>query len=79
MLGSGMPHAVLLTGPSGVGKTTLAGDIAAALLCAAPEVASRPCHECRGCRMVEHGNHPDVHRLAPLVQELQSAHERGSL
>ncbi|MEO8461605.1 MAG: DNA polymerase III subunit [Chloroflexota bacterium] len=65
MLGSGIPHAVLLTGPSGVGKTTLAGDIAAALLCTAPEVGSRPCRECRGCRMVEHGNHPDLHRLAP--------------
>ncbi len=65
MLGSGIPHAVLLTGPSGVGKTTLAGDIAAALLCTAPETGSRPCRECRSCRMVEHGNHPDVHRLAP--------------
>lgn len=66
MLGSGMPHAVLLTGPSGVGKTTLAGDIAASLLCTAPEARSRPCRECRGCRMVEHGNHPDLHRLVPV-------------
>jgi DNA polymerase III delta' subunit len=66
MLGSGFPHAILLAGPAGVGKTTLALDIAAALLCTADDPSSRPCRTCRGCRMVEHGNHPDVHRLAPL-------------
>lgn len=65
LLGSGMPHAVLIAGPSGVGKTTLALDIAAALLCTAAEPRARPCRACRGCRMVEHGNHPDLHVLAP--------------
>ena len=25
----------------------------------------RPCRACRGCRLLEHGNHPDLHRLAP--------------
>lgn len=58
-------HAILLAGPAGSGKTTLALDLAAALLCTAADVAARPCRECRGCRMVEHGNHPDLHRLAP--------------
>ncbi len=65
LLGSGMPHAVLLAGPSGVGKTTLALDIAAALFCRAEDEAVRPCRDCRGCRLVEHGNHPDLHLLAP--------------
>jgi DNA polymerase-3 subunit delta' len=65
MLASGFPHAVLLAGPAGVGKATLALDIAAALLCSAEDPATRPCRTCRGCRMVEHGNHPDLHRLAP--------------
>jgi DNA polymerase-3 subunit delta' len=60
-----MPHAVLLAGPSGVGKTTLALDIAAALLCQFDDATARPCRACRACRMVEHGNHPDLHRLAP--------------
>ena len=64
MLATGMPHALLLAGPSGVGKSTLALDIAAALLCVA-EPGERPCRSCRACRMVEHGNHPDLHRLAP--------------
>ncbi len=66
MLLAGMPHAVLLAGPAGVGKSTLAEDVAAALLCLAPEPSMRPDRTCRACRSVEHGNHPDVHRLAPV-------------
>jgi hypothetical protein len=65
MIAAGPPHAILLVGPASVGKTTLALDIAAALLCTAEPVASRPCRECRGCRMVESGNHPDLHRVGP--------------
>jgi DNA polymerase III subunit delta' len=65
MLRGGMPHALLLAGPPGVGKGTLADDIAAALLCVDPDPAGRPCRTCRACRAVEHGNHPDLHRLGP--------------
>jgi DNA polymerase-3 subunit delta' len=66
MLDARIPHAVLLVGPAGIGKTTLATDIAAALLCRAPDPADRPCWTCRACRAIEHGNHPDVHRLVPV-------------
>jgi DNA polymerase III delta' subunit len=59
------PHAVLLVGPGSVGKTTLALDLAAGLLCCDPDPAARPCRVCRGCRQVASGNHPDLHRLAP--------------
>jgi DNA polymerase III delta' subunit len=65
MLRAGMPHALLLAGPAGVGKGTLADDIAAALLCVHPDIDARPDRACRGCRAVEHGNHPDLHRLGP--------------
>ena len=58
------PHAILLVGPDGVGKTTLALDLAAGLLCTA-EPGRRPCRACRACRLVEKDVHPDVHRLAP--------------
>ncbi len=59
-----VPHAVLLVGPEGVGKTTLALDLAAGLLCAA-EAGARPCRTCRSCRMVDRDAHPDIHRLGP--------------
>jgi DNA polymerase-3 subunit delta' len=59
------PHAVLFVGPGSVGKTTLAMDLAAGLLCNDQDPAARPCRDCRGCRQVASGNHPDLHRLAP--------------
>jgi DNA polymerase-3 subunit delta' len=65
MLASHVPHALLLAGPPSVGKLSLALDIAAAQLCTGATGSDRPCRTCRGCRMVEHGNHPDLHRLDP--------------
>jgi DNA polymerase-3 subunit delta' len=59
------PHALLFVGPEGCGKTTLALDLVAGLCCLAEDPASRPCRTCAACRKLEHGNHPDVHRLAP--------------
>ena len=59
------PHALLIAGPGGVGKTTLALDLAAGLLCDAPDPAARPCRACRGCRLVDTGGHADLHRLVP--------------
>jgi DNA polymerase-3 subunit delta' len=59
------PHAIVIAGAPGSGKTTLALDLAAGLLCEAPDAADRPCRQCRGCRLVAHGTHADVHRLAP--------------
>jgi DNA polymerase-3 subunit delta' len=62
---TGAPGAVLLVGPAGVGKTTLARDLASALLCTADPPEARPCGACRSCRLVTRDVHPDVHRLVP--------------
>jgi DNA polymerase-3 subunit delta' len=59
------PHALLLVGPRGVGKTTLALDLAAGLLCLTEDPWRRPCRACGACRKVAGDSHPDVHLLAP--------------
>ena len=59
------PHALLLVGPRGVGKTTLALDLAAGLQCLADDPATRPCRDCAACRKVEADNHADLHLVEP--------------
>ncbi len=52
-----LPHALLLAGPPQIGKRTLATALAAALICTAEH---KPCGQCRACRLVAQGVHPDV-------------------
>lgn len=60
-----LSHALLITGPEGAGKQTLALGLARALLCQAPEPAQRPCGSCTACRRVASGNHPDLRVVEP--------------
>ena len=34
-------------------------------MCIAEDPGQRPCRACAACRKVDHGNHPDVHRVVP--------------
>jgi DNA polymerase III subunit delta' len=58
-----LPHALLISGPRGVGKRSLADALIARVLCAAPGEAA--CGRCHGCRMLAAGYHPDLLRVEP--------------
>lgn len=80
---AGLQHAWLLTGPPGSGRSNAAAAFAAALLC---EKAG--CGQCKSCRMVSSGSHPDVSVLATekviisieeIRQLVASSHFGGSV
>ena len=59
--GLAMTHAWLVTGPPGSGRSNAARAFAAALQCTGPVPG---CGQCKPCRDVMAGSHPDVVRLA---------------
>ena len=61
-----LPHALLLTGPQGVGKLEFALQLAAGLLCSqAP--AAQACGQCQNCSLIAAGTHPDKKQLTFAV------------
>lgn len=61
---SGPSHAYLFLGPRQIGKSTLARVFAQALLCTGEGV--QPCSQCRACRLVAKGSHPDFRWIQPV-------------
>jgi DNA polymerase-3 subunit delta' len=57
-----LPHALLFTGPAGVGKRRIAEALAATLLCGQGEQA---CGRCAGCIALQEDTHPDFYRIVP--------------
>lgn len=60
-------HAYLISGAANIGKNQLAHGFARTLNCTHDEMTMRPCGECRSCRWVLSGNHPDI--LYPNTDE----------
>lgn len=59
-----VPHALLLSGPTGVGKRAFAHALAARLLCNR-SAGPGGCGHCRNCELFRAGTHPDYRRVEP--------------
>lgn len=60
-----LPHALLLTGQPGLGKSAFSTYLAAQLLCEGRTGASGPCGHCPGCMQFRAGTHPDFFQVQP--------------
>jgi DNA polymerase-3 subunit delta' len=58
-----IPHALLMQGPAGLGKSALAALFARRLLCIEP--GEMPCGHCHSCHLFEAGTHPDYQCVDP--------------
>lgn len=67
-----MPHALLLHGPTGVGKLDLAIELARWALCQQPG-GEGACGVCDACNWFDQGNHPDFRRVEPVAAEAEDA------
>jgi DNA polymerase-3 subunit delta' len=59
------PHAILLHGPQGIGKTLFAESLAQSLLCETPLPDGHACGVCLACGWFSQYAHPDYRRVRP--------------
>lgn len=59
-----IPHALLVHGPSGIGKAEFARALAASVLCESPR-GGLACGTCSSCHWLSQGNHPDYREIVP--------------
>lgn len=60
-----LPHALLLTGPEGIGLGHFAACLAGRLLCMQPGNSGTGCGVCKACILYAAGNHPDYLDIRP--------------
>ncbi|GLH63912.1 DNA polymerase III subunit delta' [Parageobacillus sp. G301] len=63
-------HAYLFEGQRGTGKKAMSLLLAKSLFCL-HRSGIKPCNECRNCRRIDSGNHPDVHVIEPDGQSIK--------
>jgi len=62
-----LPHGICFYGPSGIGKKLMATELAKAMLCE----TRTGCGECRHCKKMASGNHPDFTLCQPSGQDIK--------
>lgn len=77
-----MPHAVLLSGPEGIGKLMVANVLGTALLCMAAD--ARPCGICQSCLQMGYGTHPDYLLVRPdgasiKIEQIRNLQQEAAL
>ena len=66
MMGSdSLPHAILLSGPEGVGKHHFAKNLVAAILCLQPDETGIACGQCKHCLLMDACTYPDFVHVTP--------------
>ncbi len=60
-----LPHALLFSGPRGVGKQRFALAFVQSVLCRDSDTEGRPCGVCRHCHLLHSGSHPDLQWVGP--------------
>jgi DNA polymerase-3 subunit delta' len=79
-----IPHALLFTGIEGVGKLAAAMTFAMACNCITQmqnekkaQNKSGPCDQCRSCKKINSGNHPDIIHIKPSGHFIKIAQIRS--
>lgn len=62
-----IPHALLISGPSGIGKMQMARAFISYINCENPRNGDS-CGVCPSCRRIDAGNNPDVHYIYPIYK-----------
>ncbi len=60
-----LPHALLLCGPQGMGKSAFAQRLTDYLLCQSPDEQGNICGQCKSCLLLKANNHPDLKTIIP--------------
>ena len=70
-----LPHALLVHGPEGIGKTRFAESLAQSLLCERPLPDGQACGVCLACGWFQQYAHPDYRRVRPEILDESAAAE----
>lgn len=68
-----LPHAILLHGPAGTGKSAFAETLAKSLLCEDRLPGGHACHTCLSCGWFDQYAHLDYRRILPAALEAEKS------